>query len=119
MHKAKVSRAEADVDGREVAQTGREQGFEEEAEVHGRVDHALGADRQPPGLADHEVGPLHDDDGHEERRLRGVEEPVDDSSEESRKEEQGGEVSVPEQRETERESGGFVTRKDEKGSMRR
>lgn len=71
MHKAEVSRAEADVDRRAVAQPGREQRLEEEAEVHGRVDHALGADRQPPRLADHEVGPLHDNDGHKERSLRG------------------------------------------------
>ena len=69
MHQPQVPGAQPDVDGGAVAQPRGEQGLEEEPEVHGGVDHALGTDRQPPGLADDKVGPLHHNDGDEERRL--------------------------------------------------
>ena len=36
------------------------------------VHHALVDDGVTAGLADHEIGPLYDDDGHEEGRVAGV-----------------------------------------------
>lgn len=70
MHQPQVSRAEPDVDGRTVAQPRRQERLEEQTEVHGGVDHALGPDGQPPRLTDDQVGPLHHNDRDEERRLR-------------------------------------------------
>ena len=36
------------------------------------VHHALVDDRVLPGLTDDQIGPLHDDDGHEEAGVAGV-----------------------------------------------
>ena len=69
MDQSEVPGAETNVDGRTVRQPRRQQRFEEETEVHGAVAHALGADGQPPGLADHQVSPLHHHDRNEEGRL--------------------------------------------------
>lgn len=69
VHQPQVPGAQPDVDGGAVAQPCGKQGLEEEPEVHGGVDHALGTDRQPPGLTDDKVGPLHHNDGDEEGRL--------------------------------------------------
>merc|ERR1711978_783292 len=55
-----------------VGQDGGEEGLEDEAEVHEVVLHALLEDGVLPGLADDQVGPLHDDDGDEEGGVAGV-----------------------------------------------
>lgn len=70
MHQPQVSCAEPDVDRRTVAQPRRQKRLKEQTEVHGGVPHALGADREPPGLTDDQIGPLHHDDSHKEGRLR-------------------------------------------------
>merc|ERR1711899_687254 len=55
-----------------VGQDGGEEGLEDQAEVHEVVLHALLEDGVLPGLADDQVGPLHDDDGDEEGGVAGV-----------------------------------------------
>lgn len=69
MDQPQVPRSKTDVNGRTVRQPRREQRLEEETEVHSTVAHALSADRQPPGLTDNQIGPLHYNDRHEERGL--------------------------------------------------
>ena len=64
-----------------VGQDGSEEGLEAETEVHEVVLHALLEHGVLPGLADDQVRPLHDHDGHEEgcvaRVLQDLSVPVD------------------------------------------
>merc|ERR1711975_63925 len=55
-----------------VGQDGGEEGLEAETEVHEVVLHALLEHGVLPGLANDQVGPLHDDDGDEEGGVAGV-----------------------------------------------
>jgi len=70
---ADVTGTEGLAENRPVGKVGSEESLEEETEVHGRIAHALLADREPAGLADEEVSPLHDDDAHPEGTLSVVE----------------------------------------------
>ena len=49
-----------------IAHEGRQRRFEDERKVEDLVPHSLLEKRIAPGLADDEIGPLHDHDRHEE-----------------------------------------------------
>jgi len=65
--------SENGVQERNVAEDSDEGGLEEQREVGVVVDHALLGDGQVPGLANHQIGPLHAHDGHEVTTLSVVE----------------------------------------------
>lgn len=60
------------VHARSVGQEGGECGLEHDTEVERPVVHALLDDGVSARLADDQIGPLHDHDRHEERRVAGV-----------------------------------------------
>ena len=55
-----------------VGEEGGQGGFEDQSKVEEGVVHALLEHRVAPRLADDEIGPLHDHDGDEERRVASV-----------------------------------------------
>ena len=60
------------VHARTVGEEGSQESFEAQSKVQHAVLHALLEHRVLPGLADDQVRPLHDHDGHEERRVARV-----------------------------------------------
>ena len=54
----------------DIDQKGAQNRLEEQRVIHKRVRHPLLKQRADPRLANHQVGPLHDDDGDEVRRVR-------------------------------------------------
>jgi hypothetical protein len=62
---ADLSGTEGDVEEWNVEKEGDEGGLEEESEVTHGVHHKLLGEGQVSGLADHQIGPLDDDDGDE------------------------------------------------------
>lgn len=59
------------VHARSVGQEGGQCGLEDDSEVERPVAHALVHDGVTTGLADDQVGPLHDHDRHEESGVAG------------------------------------------------
>lgn len=59
------------VHARRVGQDGSQYRFEHETEVEGPVSHALVENRVTASLTDDQIGPLYDDDRHEERGVAG------------------------------------------------
>uniref|UniRef100_A0A8W7PTJ8 Uncharacterized protein n=1 Tax=Anopheles coluzzii TaxID=1518534 RepID=A0A8W7PTJ8_ANOCL len=59
------------VHARRVGQDGSQYRFEHETKVEGPVSHALVENRVTASLTDDQIGPLYDDDRHEERGVAG------------------------------------------------
>jgi len=60
-----LSSSQSGVEEWHVKEDGNEGSLEEKSEVAERVDHSLLREGQVSGLADHQVSPLHANDGHE------------------------------------------------------